>query len=178
MGESAGVDRRSPSVLLRRIAARFLDLAAVIALAFLLARVLTPLLRPRDWADTSEVRFVLLLFGIPLVAMAYEAVLVAWRGRTLGKTATGVRVQRLDGARPGVARATVRALRWLLLLVPVVLLPLLSIVYLWALFTRDGRGLHDLLAGTNVVPTAPAPNRSPAPGHGQDAGVHHGPGLR
>jgi uncharacterized RDD family membrane protein YckC len=174
MKEPAADDQRSPSMLLRRIAARLLDLAVVIALALVLGRVLTPLFRPRDWADTSEVRFVLLLFGIPLVAVVYEAALVAWRGQTLGKMATGVLVQRLDGARPGMARSTLRALPWLLTLVPVVLLPLLPTVYLWALFTRDGRGLHDLLAGTHVVRTAPASTRPPATGHGQGAAVEQG----
>lgn len=118
MNQSPALQRPSPSTLLRRTAARFLDLALVVALALLVARLLTPQFHPTQLGRHSEVRFVLTLFGIPLLAMAYEAVLVAWPGQTLGKLATGVRVQRLDGTGPGLARSSLRAVPWLVFLVP------------------------------------------------------------
>jgi hypothetical protein len=83
--QSPAPQRRGPATLLRRTAARLLDIALVAGLALSVARLQTPLFHPRSWEDTSEVRFVLTLFGIPLLAIAYEAVLVAWRGQTLSK---------------------------------------------------------------------------------------------
>ena len=69
-------------------------------------------------------------------------------GQTLGKMMTGLRVMGLDrDSSPGVGRATARALLTMLLALPV------GLGLLPALFSRDGRGLHDRLAGTRVVHT-------------------------
>jgi uncharacterized RDD family membrane protein YckC len=68
-------------------------------------------------------------------------------GQTLGKMMTGVRVVP-DEAASGpldAGRSMLRAGLWLLLALPA------GLGFLPALFSRDGRGLHDRLAGTRVV---------------------------
>lgn len=57
---------------------------------------------------------------------------------------------------------------------PVVVVPLSFFAYLWALFSKDERGLHDLLAGTQVVRAHPAMIRLPALGPGQDTTAPQG----
>ena len=70
-----------------------------------------------------------------------HVLLVALTGRTLGMRLVGLKVVRLaDPSRvPGLVAAVLRTL------------PLLLSVGLTGFFTRDGRGLHDLLAGCVVV---------------------------
>ena len=67
--------------------------------------------------------------------------LVALTGQTLGMRVTGLQVLRLkDPERvPGLVAALVRTV------------PLIATLGLVAFFTKDGRGLHDLAAGTVVV---------------------------
>jgi len=67
--------------------------------------------------------------------------LVALTGQTLGMRLMGLKVLRLaDVTRvPGLATATLRTL------------PLLLSAGLFGFFTRDGRGLHDVIAGSAVV---------------------------
>lgn len=79
---------------------------------------------------------------IPYVVLLVEqVVLVALTGQTLGMRLMGTKVLRLaDVTRPpGLLNAVGRTL------------PLLLTVGLAGFFTRDGRGLHDLLAGSAVV---------------------------
>jgi len=75
------------------------------------------------------------------VLLAEQVFFVALTGQTLGMRLLGVKVLRLsDVSRPpGLLAALGRAL------------PLLLTVGLAGFFTRDGRGLHDLLAGCVVV---------------------------
>lgn len=92
-----------------------------------------------------------LLPKIPLAAFlllqncGYLIVFTA-AGQTLGKMFTKLRVVAVDrNATPDVGRAAVRACAWLLLAIPA------GLGLLPALFSRDGRGLHDMLAGTRVI---------------------------
>lgn len=75
------------------------------------------------------------------VLLLEHVLLVALTGQTLGMRLLGLKVVRLaDVTRvPGLAAALLRTV------------PLLLSVGLAGLFTRDGRGLHDLLAGCVVV---------------------------
>lgn len=84
---------------------------------------------------------------------AYETVLVAWRGQTLGKLALGIRVVAVDGGRVGWARSGIRALVPMAAgAVPSVVAPVLAVgVYGWALVDPNRQGLHDKAAGTVVV---------------------------
>ena len=75
------------------------------------------------------------------VLLAEQVLLVALTGQTVGMRLLGLKVLRVaDPSRPpGFLTAMVRAV------------PLLVTVGLAGLFTRDGRGLHDLAAGSAVI---------------------------
>ncbi|MGH3372693.1 MAG: RDD family protein, partial [Nocardioidaceae bacterium] len=85
-----------------------------------------------------------------VVYLLYEVVLVAARGRTVGKQVMGLVVVRTDdGGRPGFGRSFLRNLIPTLLLVG--FFPLYPLPYVVAAFARDHRWPHDRLAGTRVV---------------------------
>lgn len=75
------------------------------------------------------------------VLFVESALLVALTGQTLGMRVTGLQVLRLkDPTRvPGLAAGIIR------------MVPLIASLGLVGFFTKDGRGLHDLAAGTVVV---------------------------
>ncbi len=82
--------------------------------------------------------------GSAAVSVAYDALLLAWRGQTLGKSAMGIKVVGANGSDVRPAQAWTRAGARLVA-------GTLLIGYLPALFTRQRTCLHDLLAGTRVV---------------------------
>ena len=116
-------------------------LVLVLAVATLFARVLGAGAR---WAGETALA-VGYAAALALVAFNF-VVLPAFGGRTLGKWVTGLRVERLDGSPLGPGRACLRHLVGY----PVSLLTL-ALGFLLAAFTRDGRALHDYVAGTVVV---------------------------
>jgi uncharacterized RDD family membrane protein YckC len=65
-------------------------------------------------------------------------VLTTFLGASAGQFLRGLRVVRLDGRPPGLLRSVLRT-ALLLLLIPAVI------------WDRDGRGLHDKVAGTLLV---------------------------
>ena len=81
-----------------------------------------------------------------VVALLNFAVLPGVTGMTLGKWAAGLRIQRVAGGNPGIARALLRHfIGYPLSLVT------FGIGFLLAAVTVQGRGLHDMIAGTVVV---------------------------
>ncbi len=80
-----------------------------------------------------------------LAAAVYATLGCALGGGTVGKLVVRLRVVARDGRPPSWARAATRSALALLSGA------LLGMGFLLALFTRSGRGLHDLLAGTYVV---------------------------
>lgn len=86
-----------------------------------------------------------LLAAVALAALNFF-LLPVWRGQTLGKWATGLRIERRDGAPAGVGRILVRHL----LGYPLSLV-IFGLGFLVAVFDSQGRALHDMLAGTLVV---------------------------
>jgi len=74
------------------------------------------------------------------VLVIVNLLLVGTAGATAGQRLLGIQVERLDGGRPGLGRALVRA----------VLLGL-AVPAVTALWEKDRRGLHDLLSGTLVT---------------------------
>jgi uncharacterized RDD family membrane protein YckC len=72
--------------------------------------------------------------------------LTAWRGQTIGKWATGLRIEQMDGRDLSVLRALLRHL---------IGYPLSFLIgglgFLVAVFNAQGRALHDFVAGTVVV---------------------------
>jgi uncharacterized RDD family membrane protein YckC len=88
---------------------------------------------------------------VPLVlflVIQNGAYLVAFTtgGQTLGKMAAGLRIVSTNPEAPvDVGRSVIRSAWWLVLALPA------GLGLLPALFSRDGRGLHDRFAGTRVV---------------------------
>jgi len=113
----------------------------LVAFATLLARVFGD--------DVRSISDFALTFGYVAAAAAAVLnflVLPVFTGRTLGKWATGLRVECVDGDPLSFSRALVRhTVGYLLSLLT------LGLGFLVAAFSRDGRALHDLLAGTVVV---------------------------
>ncbi|HEX8180289.1 MAG TPA: RDD family protein [Pyrinomonadaceae bacterium] len=73
-------------------------------------------------------------------------VLPGFTGQTLGKWVTGLRIERRDGEPIDFLRALLRhTVGYLVALVP------FGLGFLLAAFNREGRGLHDRIAGTIVV---------------------------
>jgi uncharacterized RDD family membrane protein YckC len=105
-----------------------------------------------DWVMVNLVATLLLGFTFasggsggswkPLAVLAVEnLILLTTIGSTFGHRLVGLRLQRLDGARPTVLQVAVRT----------VLLCLAVPAIIW---DRDGRGLHDKAAGTVLVRTS------------------------
>ena len=80
------------------------------------------------------------------VAVLNLGLLAGFTGRTLGKWATGLRLQRKDGSELGMARAFLRHFVGY----PLSFLTL-GLGFLMAALSTRGRALHDLIAGTIVV---------------------------
>jgi uncharacterized RDD family membrane protein YckC len=79
------------------------------------------------------------------IAGLYELYFAGIAGQTLGMRVVGIRLISSRGGPPGAARGLLR----LLALIPSVLPAGLG--WLWALFDREHRALHDHLAGTYVI---------------------------
>lgn len=73
-------------------------------------------------------------------------VLAGLTGRSVGKWATGLRIERTKGGAPGIVRALLRHL----IGYPLSFLTL-GLGFLLAALSTRGRALHDLIAGTVVV---------------------------
>lgn len=87
-----------------------------------------------------------------LLHVVYHVVFVGGCGQTPGRMAAGIFVVTRDGARPGLGRALLRCLGTGLSFLT------LGAGFLGVLFTREGRGLADWLAGTRVVRGAAVPD--------------------
>jgi uncharacterized RDD family membrane protein YckC len=83
-----------------------------------------------------------LLLGLPVV---YEALMLAKRGQTLGKMATGTKVVTPSGGPLTTGQAWARAA------LKMVLGSCFAIDYVPALFTHERTCLHDMIAKTRVV---------------------------
>lgn len=116
----------SPAGWGRRIAALLVDWILANALAFAAVGL-------QVWDPATGRTWIPLLcwFGLVVVSTAAS-------GASLGQRALRLRVVRLDRRRVGVPRALLRTA-----LIALVIPPLIS--------TRQGRGLHDLAAGTAAV---------------------------
>jgi uncharacterized RDD family membrane protein YckC len=110
--------------------------------------------RRPDVLDAALLSLGMLLLGVAL-HVAYHTVLVGGCGQTLGKMLVGVAVVRRDGAPAGYGRALLRCLGGGLCLLT------LGIGRLPVLFTRERRGLPDLVAGTRPISYPPVTSLSP-----------------
>jgi uncharacterized RDD family membrane protein YckC len=130
-------------------------LIAIVACSTLVARMLGGGARTAGGsAETVGILIALFAAAVDLV------VLPGFTGRTVGKWATGLRIERSDGTAIGLGRAFIRHF----IGYPVSFLPL-GLGFLLGAFTPRGRALHDLISGTVVVREASsvAPVRSAEP---------------
>jgi len=119
----------------------YIVLASVVVFGTLIARMLGGGAR----AAGSSAETVGILTAV-VIAVLDLGILAGLTGRTLGKWATGLRIERLDGSKPGIGRALLRHFVGY----PLSFL-LLGLGFLVAAVTVRGRTLHDIIAGTVVV---------------------------
>ncbi len=90
------------------------------------------------------------------IGVAYEVVLIAVRGQTLGKMLVSIKVIRADfGGVPGAGKSVIRwiipvAASW----VPFIGFLVSLLVYISLLWDSNRQGWHDKAAGTLVVKTS------------------------
>ena len=121
-------------------------MAWALAAMWLVVAVKLEVRHPLDVLETLLVALAVLLLGAAL-HVVYHTVLVGGCGQTLGKMLLGIAVVRQDGAPAGYGRALLRCLGGGLCVLT------LGLGRLPVLFTRERRGLPDLLAGTRPVRT-------------------------
>jgi len=119
----------------------YIALAAIVVFGTLIARMLGG--GARSAGNSAETIAFLIALAVALLNLG---VLPGLTGITLGKWATGLRIERSDGEEIGIGRALIRHF---------VGYPLsflfLGIGFLLVAVTVRGRGLHDIIAGTVVV---------------------------
>jgi uncharacterized RDD family membrane protein YckC len=93
--------------------------------------------------SSAETAGILLAIFMALVNLA---VIPGFTGLTLGKWATGLRIERTGGGNVGIGRALLRHFVGYPLS-----FALLGLGFLMAAVSVHGRGLHDIIAGTVVV---------------------------
>lgn len=119
----------------------YILLVAIVALSTLIARMFGG--GARAAGNSAEAIGVMIAIAAAFLDLGLLAGLT---GKTVGKWATGLRVQRPTGEPPGLGRALLRHFVGY----PLSLLTL-GLGFLLATLTRRGRALHDLIAGTIVV---------------------------
>lgn len=127
-----------------------------LAAMWLMVAVLVVRRRPMDALDSLLLALAIVLLGVAL-HVVYHTVLVGGCGQTLGRMLLGVAVVRRDGAPAGYGRALLRCLGGGLCVLT------LGLGRLPVLFTRERRGLSDLLAGTRPISTTNQPSLSTTP---------------
>ena len=119
----------------------YIALASIVVFGSLIARMFGGGARSAGTsAETIGVLVAILLTVLNL------GVLPGLTGLTLGKWATGLRIERTDGEDIGIGRAFLRHFVGFPLSFAV-----LGIGFLMSIFTVRGRALHDIIAGTIVV---------------------------
>ncbi|HEY0404331.1 MAG TPA: RDD family protein [Pyrinomonadaceae bacterium] len=119
----------------------YITLAIIIAFCTLVARPFGGTARTAG----SSLESIGLIIALAVLLLNFGA-LAVWRGQTLGKWATGLRIERRDGGPLAWWRVLLRHF----IGYPLSLLTL-GLGFLLAAFNASGRTLHDLIAGTIVV---------------------------
>ena len=119
----------------------YILLIGIVALSTLLARIFGG--GGRAAGDTTETLGLLIALAVTLLNFL---LLAGLRGQTLGKWATGLRIERSNGSPLSFSRALVRHFVGY----PLSLLTF-GLGFLVAAINTQGRTLHDLVAGTVVV---------------------------
>lgn len=135
---------RQPAPFSLRCGAALIDyilLVGIVAFSTIIARWYGG--GARTAGNSAETVGVIISFAVALINFALLAGLT---GRTVGKWATGLRIEQQDGDVPGIGGALFRHFVGY----PVSFLTL-GLGFLMAVFSPRGRALHDLIAGTVVV---------------------------
>jgi uncharacterized RDD family membrane protein YckC len=119
----------------------YIALVSLVVLGTLVARMLGG--GARSAGSSAETAGILLAVAMALLNLG---VIPGLTGLTLGKWATGLRVERSAGGNPGIGRALLRHFIGYPLS-----FALFGIGFLIAAVSVHGRGLHDIIAGTIVV---------------------------
>ncbi|HEV8187538.1 MAG TPA: RDD family protein [Pyrinomonadaceae bacterium] len=119
----------------------YIALVSLVVLGTLVARMLGG--GGRAAGSSAETAGIVLAV---LLALLNLVVLPGFTGLTLGKWATGLRIERNDGGHIGIGRALLRHFIGYPLS-----FALFGIGFLIAAVSVHGRGLHDIIAGTVVV---------------------------
>ena len=119
----------------------YIALISIVVFGTLVARMLGG--GARSEGTAAETAGILLAVFMALMNLV---VMPALTGLTLGKWATGLRIERVDGSALGFGRALLRHFVGY----PLSFL-LLGLGFLIAAVSVHGRGLHDIIAGTIVV---------------------------
>ena len=119
----------------------YIALTAIIVFSTLIARMLGG--GARSAGSSAETVGILIAIALAVLNMG---ILPGLTGRTLGKWATGLRIEKNDGSDIGIGRALIRHFFGY----PISFL-LFGLGFLIAALTVRGRGLHDIIAGTIVV---------------------------
>jgi uncharacterized RDD family membrane protein YckC len=119
----------------------YIALVSLVVLGTLIARMLGG--GARAAGNSAETAGILLAIFMAIVNLV---VIPGFTGFTLGKWATGLRIERNDGGELGIGRALLRHFVGYPLS-----FALLGLGFLIAAVSVHGRGLHDIIAGTIVV---------------------------
>ena len=138
-----------PAARWRLLAAALTDAALGTALwalgaMWLLVAVLPWRRHPLDVLDLALLSTMVTLLGV-MLHVVYHTVLIGGCGQTVGKMLLGIAVVRRSGGPAGYGRALLRVLGGGLCVLT------LGLGKLPVLFTRERRGLSDLIAGTRPV---------------------------
>lgn len=133
----------------RRLLARLIDYAIIYAISgvmWLLVLAGTAL------SDTPSVGpFIFAVLFTVALAVAYEVVLTAQYGQTVGKRVMGLRVLRTDLGTQAFPTGGQSFMRFLVPNVAAIVPFGSAIVYASILWGRNGKGWHDMVAKTTVV---------------------------
>ena len=119
----------------------YIALVSIVVLGTLIARMLGG--GARAAGASAEAAGILLAIALAILNLV---ILPGLTGLTLGKWATGLRIEGNDGGSPGIGRALLRHFIGYPLS-----FALLGLGFLIAAVSVHGRGLHDMIAGTVVV---------------------------
>ena len=125
-------------------------LALIMTLSVMIARLLGGGARMAG-GNAEKIGIVVML----IVAVIDLGVLAGISGQSVGKWATGLRIERLDGRTPGIGRSVLRHF----IGYPLSILPL-GLGFLVVVVNASGRSLHDVIAGTIVVLEYPGYQRA------------------
>ena len=119
----------------------YIVLVSILVVSTLVARMLGG--GAREAGNSAETAGILITIAVAVLDLG---VLPGLTGLTLGKWATGLRIEKNDGAALGMGRAFLRHFIGYPLS-----FALLGVGFLMAAVSVHGRGLHDIIAGTIVV---------------------------